>query len=202
MKCLSGAERGCDVGRGDEGISLVELLIYMLLAVVVLTIVGGILINSLRVEAQVRDGVESASTVQLVTQSIGRGVRNASALEVSAPTADTLLLRTRSIDSDVDGGVWRCNAWHVSADGELRWTVSDAAISASPTESELSGWTLLGSALTPSATQPILEFSGTERSVRIAFSVRNGDGTPVIVDTTYVSRQPVPATGEVREPCL
>lgn len=186
----------------DSGITLVELLVYMLLAVVVLVIVGGILINGLRVEAQVRDGVSSASSVQLITQSLGRGIRNASALDVTSPAADTTLLRTRSIDSNVDGATWRCNAWHVSTDGELRWTVSDGPISATPSESELEGWTLLGTSLTPRDARPILEYNGAERSVTIAFSAQAGDGAPVIVDTTIVSRQPVPATGEVRAPCL
>lgn len=186
----------------DSGFSLIELLVYISLSTVILAIVGGILINGLRVETQVRDGIESTTTAQLVTQSLGRGVRNASALEVSNPSAGTTLLRTRSIDSNVDGASWRCNAWHVGADGELRWTVSDAAISATPTDTELETWTLLGTGLTPRDARPILEYNGAERSVTIAFSAQAGDGPPVIVDTTIVSRQPVPATGEVRAPCL
>ena len=67
--------------ESDRGITLVELLVYMLLAIVVLTIVGSILINSFQAERQVRDAAQSNSTAQLVAESLGRGIRNASAVE-------------------------------------------------------------------------------------------------------------------------
>jgi type II secretory pathway pseudopilin PulG len=185
----------------DQGFTLVELLVYMLLAVVVLTIVGGILINSLRVESQIRDATSAADATQLAAQSLGRGIRNASAIHVSQPDTDSILVRTRSIDSQ-DAGEWFCNAWYVGADGGLRWTTSPAAISPSPTSTEVDAWLLLVEGVGPSGAGPLFSLDADERSLSVAFSVKNGDGSPILLSTTMVSRQPIPTTGKVTEPCF
>lgn len=184
----------------EGGFTLVELLVYMLLAVVILTIVGGVLINSLRVEAQVRDASAAADTAQLASQSLGRGIRNASAIEVTQPDSDSVLVRTRSIDSQ-DTGDWFCNAWYVGADRQLRWTNSPDAIT-SPTAAEAATWLLLAEGVAPTGGSPIFELEADERSLNVTFTVENGDGVPILLDTTIVSRQPEPSTGKVTAPCF
>lgn len=185
----------------DRGITLVELLVYMLLAVVVLVLVGSFLINSLRVDSQVRAGAEAASNAQTAVASLGRGVRNASALEVTNPAPDTTLVRTRSIDSGPDGE-WFCNAWHLSSDGELRWRSSPSALPAAPDEATIGSWLLIVDNVQPVGATPMLGLGPDGRSLAISFQVENGDGAPVLLETVIIPRQPIPSTGEVSEPCF
>lgn len=186
--------------RSDEGITLVELLIYMFLAVIVLTIVGSILINSLRAESQVRDAAQSASTAQLIAESLGRGVRNASAVEISTPAAGSLLLRTRSIDASSSGS-WYCHAW-IWSSGELRTTRSSTAISAAPGAATIAGWTLLATDVEQVGAAPLFSLGADQRSVDVRLRVGIGDGVPVLIDSVMVAQQPIPATGKVTAPCF
>lgn len=185
----------------DDGFTLVELLVYMLLAVVILTIVGGVLINSLRVENQVRDATAATDSAQIAAQSLGRGIRNASAIAVTQPDADSILIRTRSIDAQ-DTAEWSCNAWFVGPDQRLRWTSSPVAIDPATVASDSSSWLLLADGVSPRGTTPIFSLAADERSVRVNMTVDNGNGIPILLSTTIVSRQPIPATGRVTEPCF
>jgi len=185
--------------RDDRGITLVELLIYIMLAIVVLTIVGSILINSFRAQTQVRDGAESASTAQLVAESVGQGVRNASALEVTTPSAGTTMLRTRSIDGS-SSGAWYCQAW-VWSGGELRTTRSSTAIPP-PDPAALSTWTLLASDVAAVGSTPVFSVGTDERSLNVSLTVANGETVPILIDSVMVAQQPIPATGKVTAPCF
>lgn len=187
----------------DDGITLVELLIYMFLSIIVLTIVGAVLINSFRVESQVRDAAQSASTAQLIAESIGVGVRNASAIQLTEPAPGTLLLRTRSIDLS-GAGDWNCQAWIVVG-GELRTTRSTTAISGNPTAAATAGWTLLAADVKrvrtaptapPSSLAPLFAISGDARSLDVRLSVGIADGIPVLIDTVMVAQQPIPIIPE------
>lgn len=187
--------------RSDEtGVSLVELLIYMLLSVTVLTIIASILINSLEAQNTVRTSAEATSTAQLAAQSLNRGVHNASAIEVSSPAAGVTVVRTRSLDSSA-AGVWRCEAWAV-AGGELRTTTSAAAIPVPTSSAEVASWLLVTEGVEPIGTNPVFSLAADERSLAVGFTVANGSGIPVTLDTTIVSKQPIPATGKVTAPCF
>ncbi|WP_156376721.1 PilW family protein [Yonghaparkia sp. Root332] len=179
---------------------MIELLIYMLLAVIVLTIIAAILINSLRAENTVRTSAEATDTAQLAAQSLNRGIHNASAIEVSAPVADVAVVRTRSLDSSSEG-VWQCQAW-VVVDGQLRTTRSDAAIPVPTTAAEVASWLLVAEGVAPIGTDPIFSLAADERSLAVGFTVANGSGIPVTLDTTIISKQPIPATGKVTAPCF
>lgn len=183
----------------DEGFTLVELLVYMFLAVIVLTIVGSILINSLRAESQVRDAAQSNSTAQLVAESLGKGIRNASAIEVTAPTADSVLVRTRSIDASATGA-WFCHAW-LWSNGELRTTRSTTAIP-TPDATTAAGWLLLATDVEPAGSAPVFALGAGDRSLDVALTVGVGDGVPVLLDSVMVAQQPIPATGKVTAPCF
>lgn len=186
--------------RRDDGFTLVELLIYILLAVVVFSIVAGMFINSLRVENTVRTSAEAATGMQLASQSLGRGVRNASAIEVTAPAADTILIRTRSLDSTATGS-WLCQAWYIGA-GAIRTTTSTAAIG-TPDAATAETWTLLVEGVAPvDPSVPIALLAADERSLSVDFTVDNGEGVPLLLSTTLVSLQPIPSTGKVTAPCF
>lgn len=195
---MQGMRRRLDVIRSDAGITLAELLIYSFLAIIVLTLVGQFLINSLRVDAQVRDGAAAASNAQVAAASIGQGIRNASAVNLAEPEPGLLVLRTRSIGGGEDS-TWYCQAWAIE-DGNLRWTISPEAI---PISAEaIANWTLIADRVQPATGKPFFVVDPADRAVEFAFTIANGDGAPILIDTTAVSRQPIPATGRVSLPCF
>lgn len=185
------------------GFTLIELLIYSMLSIVVLLIVGGIFINSLKAERAVRAASVGTSTGQLVAQSLTNGVRNASSAKVSSPTAGTRLLMTRSVGSG-STPVWSCRAWYFG-DGQIRTTTSSAAIPVPTAPADVAGWMLLAKGVTAdtSATpSPVFDFpSGdtafSSRQVDFVFNVSTGNGPSVLISSSAVSRQsPPPPTGE------
>jgi type II secretory pathway pseudopilin PulG len=182
--------------KAERGFTLIELLVYMMLATVVLLIVGGILINSLKAEQTVRNSVEGADTGQLVSQSVTKGVRNASAIRLTAPASDSQLLTVRTTDSTG----WVCRAWYYGA-GEVRMTTSAAAI-ATPTETEARSWTLLGDDVRQVAGVPVFTLTGADRQVDLTLEAETGTGRPILISTSAFSRQPVPATGVETAPCF
>ncbi|WP_411720739.1 PilW family protein [Mycetocola sp.] len=183
--------------RTERGFTLIELLVYMMLATVVLLIVGGILINSLKAEQTVRNSVEGADTGQLISQSVTKAVRNASAIRLTAPATDSQLLTARTTDATT-GSV--CRAWYYGA-GEVRMTTSATAIP-TPTATEARTWTLLGENIRQVAGAPVFALTGADRQVDLTLEAATGNGRPILIKTSAFSRQPVPATGVETAPCF
>ncbi|TFD35497.1 hypothetical protein E3T34_02840 [Cryobacterium sp. TMT1-62] len=183
--------------RFEAGMTLVELLIYMVLAVVVLLIVGGLLINSLTTQRTVRDATQASSAGQLVSQSVGHGVRNASAIWHSAAGVEPELLVVRTAGSGVTPS-WSCQAWSFD-DGEIRTRTATGLIPT--TAADIATWTLLGGGMETVSGSPVFTKAG--RSAALLVDVDTGEGQPVRISTSSTSRQPVPATGvEVSLPCF
>src|SRR5690606_727777 len=102
------------------GFTLVELIIYGLLAVGILLTVGTILIGSMNIERTVRESTSVANAAQLAARSIESGVRNASAVTLSS-VGDDQLLMARTAGTDPDSITWQCIAWYFSSDsGTIR----------------------------------------------------------------------------------
>lgn len=181
----------------ENGFTLVELLVYMVLAVVVLLIVGGVLINTLTTERTVRDATQASNTGQLVAKSVGHGVRNASDIWLSAPGVVPELLMVRTVGSDATPN-WFCQAWSYDS-GEVRTSTSTEAIMTGQTSSTVTSWTLLADGVEPvvesAVAQPVFGVSG--RQVTLNLDVSTGDGQPVLISTVSTSRQPVSVTGVV-----
>jgi len=191
----------------DEGLTLIELLIYMVLAVVVLFIVGGLLITSLTSEQKVRDSTQASNVGQLVAQSVGQGVRNATAMKVIdlGGGSQLLMVRTASVTTSQ---AWVCEAWYFGG-GEVR-TIRTSPASAIPTSpANIATWTLLGTGIksvsggavvTPlPITAPLI----TEpRSIQLTFDVTTGTGKPVRINTAATSLQPKLSSGVNSSPCF
>ena len=186
----------------DSGFTLVDLLIYISFMVVVLLIVGGMLINSLKTERTVRNATQAANAGQLVAQSVSQGVRNASALKITTPSTGTELLTVRTA-SLTTPQVWLCQAWYFGA-GEVRTKTSNTLIQGA----DFATWTLLGTGMQPVSGGPI--FSSTPvinpRGVTLNLDVRTVNGQPIRISSSAISLQPlpvpVPITGLVGLPCF
>lgn len=182
-------------GESDVGFTLVELLIYISLMIVVLLIVGSMLINSLQTERTVRNSTQATNAGQLVSLSVGQGVRNSTSVWHSAPGVVPEVLMVRTVGTQTPAN-WLCQAWSFEA-GQIRTKTSSGAISILTT----ANWTLLGGRMQRVAGSPVFLKNG--RSVTLNLDVSTGTGKPVRINTTATSRQPVPATGvEVSTPCF
>jgi hypothetical protein len=177
------------------GFSLVELLIYSVLSVVVLFIVGGILINSLTVARSVREASEASNAGQLVATSVGHGVRNANEIWQSAPGIVPQILMVRTVGSE-DTPNWRCQAWSYDS-GEIRTTASAAAISTVQTSDSVESWMLLAEGVQPLivAAVPAPVFTVAGQRVNLALDMSTGEGQPVLISTSSVSRHPFEPIG-------
>ncbi|MDJ0325036.1 hypothetical protein QMG61_14820 [Cryobacterium sp. PH31-AA6] len=184
--------------------TLIELLVYMVLAVVVLLIVGGLLINSLTTQRTVRNATQASNAGQLVAQSVAQGVRNASALKVTAPIfgGELLTVLTASMTTPQ---TWSCQAWYFGS-GEVRTKTSSTLIPT--TAASVANWTLLGTGMQSVSGGAV--FTSTPlvnpRSVILNLDVSTVNGKPVRINSSSTSLQPlpvpVPVTGLVGLPCF
>ncbi|TFD59861.1 hypothetical protein E3T39_09245 [Cryobacterium suzukii] len=202
--------------RGDSGYTLVELLIYSGLLVLVLTVVGGTLLNTLSSEQKVLQSADANGVSQLIASSVHSGVRNATALKVfestSADDNDQLLIVTSiSSDPELTAAARVCQAWYYTeADkGAMyykRSTESGAfvGVTTDTLAGDLTGWTLLGSGLSAAEASPGVsqlvfdDVTSGHPSVALNFAINaDGDSSPAQISTTGTSRQ----SGTEATPC-
>lgn len=173
--------------NSEQGFTLVELLISSMLLVIVLTIVGAIMASTTST-SKIVNSVTSASTAgQLAAESVERGIRNSSDFHLTTPTGTDQLLVART----AQGGAtinWICMAWYYSAagGGTIRYTSSPTAIPATPTATDLAGWTLLDTGVSPASGTGI--FSATGTVLTLAFNGLAGSNPPVAISSSVFSR--------------
>jgi hypothetical protein len=188
----------------EQGLTLIELLVYMSFFVVVLVIVGGILINSLSVEKTVRGSTDAANLAQLLTESISQSVRNATAIatpdaEESTGVAGTELLVLETLTSGVTATV-QCQAWlYVPLHGgQLFSARSDttipvpsvdylAAVPADQPMSAPAGWSSFGEGINPASASPV--FTVRAQGVSFVFDVTLADESAERVSGAASSHQ-------------
>ncbi|TFB73661.1 hypothetical protein E3O06_07455 [Cryobacterium glaciale] len=200
--------------RSESGYTLVELLIYSSLLVLVLTVAGGMLLNTLTSEQKVLDSANANTVSQLISSSVHSGVRNATALKItdSADTDDQLLVVTAvSSDPAATAAARVCQAWYYTEQngGAMyyqRGTAPIVAPTADALAHEMTGWTLLGSGLSATevsagVTQPLFHASSAGNpSITLNFAINaDGDSSPALISTTVTSRQSAASNGA---PCF
>lgn len=181
----------------DRGLTLIELIVYMLLATIVIGIVATIMINSFRVDTQVRETAAATSDAQLLAESLGRGIRNAGFIEATSPAAGQVYVRTQSRDSGTAGD-WVCSAWFFDGSA-ISWTTSSTALPVTPAPASM---LVLLDDIEAVGTEPVLALAVDGRSLSVTLAASEGDGAPVLLDTTIVSRQPRVLTVEERAQCF
>jgi prepilin-type N-terminal cleavage/methylation domain-containing protein len=187
------------IEAADKGFTLIELLIYMSLATIILVIVGGFMIDSLKVERDVTQAAEATTTAQLVSTSVQAAVRNGSGVSVLNAGADgsqMLVARTTTRNSAVS---WICQAWYYSASNKAIYTTSTspAVTIALPSAAPVGIWTLLGAGISPSKSG-VSVFGSTSSSATLNFEVAAGARQPVSVQSTTYTRIKMPASA----PCF
>ncbi|KQX07959.1 MULTISPECIES: PilW family protein [unclassified Leifsonia] len=180
------------MARDEKGFTLVELIVYSGLFVMILAIVGGFLINSIKGDALVRDSSQATQDGQLVARSLKTGIANASDIRRTLLTDDSELLvaHTRSGDA---AGTANCQAWYYTplSGGAIYWmsgpgstpipspSIDPAGTTTPP------GWILMLRGVTPHSTRIFTTGTG---SVTLDMSVDAGDRPAVLIQTTVNQR--------------
>ncbi|WP_104200481.1 hypothetical protein [Cryobacterium sp. Y29] len=190
--------------RGEGGYSLVELLIYSSLLVIILTIVGGMLLNTLTSKAKVLESADANAVSQLISTSVHSGVRNATALQVTDsanPDIDDQLFVITAVSSDPAALATArvCQAWfYTESNGGAmfyrRAAPPQTFVAPTPDAlaNDMTGWTLMGSGLSAAFAQPVFnpDVTPDHRAVTVNFTINaGGDSSPALMSTKVTSRQ-------------
>ncbi len=189
--------------KNEKGLTLIELLISSGIAVFVIAIAGGLLINGLRTQESAQKVTEAANTAQQIVRSIQSGVRNASAITVTSdPTTGTQLLLARSIGLDPNTTAPSCQAWYYTptSGGSVYTTKTFPATFISlPVGGPNGKWTQLGTGVTPADPTTGKVFNAPSGSrVELRFDVAAGRHPYVRINTTTYT----PQTTSVSAPCF
>ena len=184
-------------GQREGGYTLVELLIYSSLLVVILTAVGGMLLNTVTAENTVMASGNASRTSQLIFTSVHSGVRNATAINlIEYPGNDQRLVLKTSDSGSEDAGERICQEWYYTeSNGGAMYYKSVAAgltVPTAPTVStDMDGWMLLGQGLSSRADEPIFSTNPDVDPVNVTLNFAMSKGTtssPVLISTTVMSR--------------
>ena len=168
----------------SSGFTLIELVVASSLTVIIAIVIGSMLISTLGSEKTIRTTTQATSAGQLVAQSIDKGVRNATWIDLTAVSGEYFLtVRTASSTAVV---TYSCQAWYITPGGSAYVKSSSTKIT-KPTGGNVTGWTLLTTEVQQAGTTSIL--SRTGREVTITFEVDAGDAQNVLITTSALSRQ-------------
>ena len=189
---MSACRRDC-IRDGQDGFTLVELLVYSALFLIVLVIAGGMIINGIRGQETVRSVTDAANVGQQVVRSVQAGVRNASEMILTADSvAGTQLLIIRTVGGDPASTVTSCQAWYYtpSDGGKIYTTKTSGAPIGLPAGGPAGVWALLGEGVSPMdpATGKVLNAPAGGR-VELRFTVRAGSHPYVLINTTIYAPQ-------------
>ena len=192
--------RAAAAPQSNRGFTLVELLVYVALLGLILSVLGGMLISGLSVERTVTRASDETRLGQLISRSVEKGIRNATAFKVEGIGSDQIL-RARSADAVVSGGAttvtWRCMAWYYRAsDGAFFSTTRTAGAVSLPgpaPATPLTAWTYYGSGVKPAAgATTVLSGSATAFSrsappppLTLSFQVAVENAPPVQIKAQY-----------------
>lgn len=177
--------------RTDDGFTLVELLVSALLIVVVLSVIGGLIISTMKAQGTVSTTTSATTQGQLVSSSIQNGIRNASvgispnAYSLTSPSGTDQMLVALVVGAGTSI-TSTCSAWYYSASTQsIRFKNSASAITA-PTAAALTTWTLLSTGVTPAVGSAIFALNG--RSLSYAFRQAAANNSYVSFSSTISSR--------------
>ena len=164
----------------QAGFTLVELIIYISLSVLILSLVGGFLLNAVRAERHVTTAAQAANNAHLIAESIKRDVRKATEVRVN-DDHNLLIVRTAGMDETF---ALSCRSWYFDSATHAIYSVNEGA-AAEPRTTE--PWIVQGEGISPIDGVPVFSSFGVSGApVQLSFIV-NG-ATPVVVSTSVTPR--------------
>ncbi|MBU1250185.1 MAG: prepilin-type N-terminal cleavage/methylation domain-containing protein [Actinobacteria bacterium] len=178
--------------RSDAGFTLVELLISSALVSVVIVVVGGVLISSMRADETVRTVTTSTTDGQLVANVIDSGMRNSTAVAVSAAEDG---VSTFAVARVAGASSAECVAWFYDAEVDTIFRrTSPSAIAAPEPGSVGADWVPLSDGIVPDVDgagteYPVFAAEGA-RGLALRYAVEAGSGPNSLFITTITGRAP------------
>lgn len=171
--------------RSDDGVSLIELIVYVVVLGVVMAGIVTVFVNTWNTQASVTSQTQATTRGQVVSQQIERAVRNAAGLFISAD-GSTLEVLTEL------AGAKECQGFALTASG-LQMTISTSPAS-SP-----SAWPVWQTRISAVGGTPTFQSVGANgvSGVRYTFDATD-DSAPVHFAGTVYTRQSVSG---VVDPC-
>lgn len=112
----------------DDGISMIELIIVVLITGIILSAVATIFVNSWRAQEDVVSVSDATNRGQLVSAAVERAVRNSIAVDVTSAGGGAVL----RVKTTLGGGL-ACQGFYL-VDGGSYWTTSAGALGATPSD--------------------------------------------------------------------
>lgn len=151
----------------DAGFTLVELVLYVILSVLVLTVMFWIFLNSSQSQSATKNRDSAAGAAQVVANSLETGIRNSSDFTITGT-----LLRARVAQGSSSD--WKCQAWALTPTKDL---VTTTAMSAIAVPTNYTGWTVLAGGVAGALSGgTVFSAAGTDR-LQYGFSVSSGSGS-------------------------
>lgn len=203
----------------DDGFTLAEVLVAMVVGSIVLFGIGSLVLGAVRAEHLTRQLSTGSSTTQLIQHTLDTGLQNASALRVDQlPGGKDVLLRARvaEVVLPAQGSVkpqagfqWRCRGFLYLADQRELWGFwgllgAAGGADAVPAPGER-GWSLISDSIRAvggDIFRPSGDFGSSVGSVSVSFAAEFGTpGTAVESYSVHsVSRIVMSETEQQQEP--
>ncbi len=168
--------------KQDDGFTLIEVLVALMLTSLVITVIGGLFVSVTKTQQTVDAVTSSTTSGQQDATTVTDRVRNGSGFVLTDSGADQLVVaRSAGTGSVIN---WTCYAWYYSASSKsIRMTTSAPGTKiAVPTPAQLAGWTLLVSGVTPRSGSQVFTSTGTQLSLE--FNAQAGGHPPVAIQTS------------------
>lgn len=123
----------------EAGVTLVELIVYLAVGAIILSLMAGLLINGLSSQAQTTDRDTATGRAAVVTNSLQTSIRNAVGFSPASGATNTVVAVVATGASS-----WQCRAWALTNGGDLVYKSDDDKFDTTST----SGWTVLASGVT------------------------------------------------------
>lgn len=183
---------------GDRGATLVELLVYLIIMVILVTLIASTFIQGRGVQGDQQSLADASNDAQLAAATIERPIRNAASIQVDSSVIDgggnLLVVKTRVGEPNNVASSWRCEAWfYDSASRTIYATTgtpgSSAATAGFVAKPDLSSWRQLIAEVDPVPGQPVFRTTGVGGGITMQFEAASQRrDTPVRINSTVIPR--------------
>lgn len=182
--------------RRDDGTSLVELLVYLIVMAILVTLIASTFIQGRGVQGDQQSLADASNEAQLAAASIERPIRNAASIQVdsTAHAGDLLVVKSRVGEPNDAPGSWRCYAWYYDSGTRTIYTTTDAPGTSSVTAGivgapDVSAWRPLITEVDKVPGHAVFRTTGVGGGITMRFDVSSQrQGAPVRIDSTVIPR--------------
>ncbi|MET0716264.1 MAG: hypothetical protein ABWY57_15250 [Mycetocola sp.] len=174
-------------GDNEAGLTMIELIIYSVLAMIVLALVGSLLINALRGQDVITTSTQATDTGQLISKSVKRSIANASDVNSNLLSDGSELLVVYTLGPG-SAPVHYCQGWLYDAPTHKLYMKRTTTVAPITANIPGNGWTLIGEGISPTTTRVFTPLVGPSGGITLDFTVKTGTRKPVLINTSVAQR--------------